>query len=283
MDEIRIENLEVYGAHGVLAGETRNGQMFMINAVLKTKLRPAGLADDLSLSTHYGHVCQFMNRYLREHTFLLIEAAAEHLAGEVLLRFPLVHSIVLELKKPHAPIGLPFSSVSVKIERGWEKAYLGIGSNMGDKQNFLDTAVRKLKKNPRIKDVRCSGFISTAPYGGVEQDDFLNGAIELQTLLPPYELLEFLHQLEGEAGRERNVRWGPRTLDLDILFYGDLVSGDSVLTLPHPDMANREFVLKPLDELCPWQYNPVNGKTVRQMLRELEEKPYIDTPVKSSY
>lgn len=272
MDEIRIENLEVYGAHGVLSRETRNGQMFLIHAVLYTQLRPAGVADDLALSTHYGHVCQFMNQYMREHTFFLIEAAAEHLAEEVLLEFPLVHGISLELKKPHAPIGLPFSSVSVKIDRGWKKAYLGIGSNMGDKQAFLDGAVRKIKKNPKIKDVRCSGFIRTAPYGGVEQDDFLNGAIELWTLLPPYELLEFLHRLEGEAGRERKVRWGPRTLDLDILFYEDFVSGDPVLTVPHPDMANREFVLKPLDELCPWQINPVNGKTVRQMLAELEEK-----------
>lgn len=272
MDEIRIENLEVYGAHGVLAKETRNGQMFMINAVLRTDLGPAGKADDLSLSTHYGHVCQFMNQYLREHTFLLIEAAAEHLAKEVLLKFPLVHSIVLELKKPHAPIGLPFSSVSVKLERGWKKAYLGIGSNMGDKQKFLDTAVKKLKKNPEIKDVRCSGFLRTAPYGGVEQDDFLNGAVELKTLLMPCELLEFLHRLEAEAGRERKVRWGPRTLDLDILFYEDFVSGDPVLTVPHPDMANREFVLKPLEELCPWQVDPVSGKTVRQMLMELEEK-----------
>ena len=143
--------------------------------------------------------------------------------------------------------------------------------------------VEELKRTPGCQVDSVSAWINTAPYGGVEQEDFLNGALEIETLLEPEELLEALHQVENAEGRERIVRWGPRTLDLDILFYGDLVSGDSVLTLPHPDMANREFVLKPLDELCPWQYNPVNGKTVRQMLRELEEKPYIDTPVKSSY
>ncbi|MDE7403791.1 MAG: 2-amino-4-hydroxy-6-hydroxymethyldihydropteridine diphosphokinase, partial [Lachnospiraceae bacterium] len=114
-------------------------------------------------------------------------------------------------------------------------------------------------------------IIATAPYGGVEQDDFLNAAIELKTLLTPYELLSFLHELEAKAGRERKVHWGPRTLDLDILFYQDFLSNDPVLTVPHPDMENRQFVLEPLNELCPWYFNPVTGKNVRQMYLELDQ------------
>lgn len=269
MDQIKIENLEVYAAHGVFSEETRNGQRFLIDAILYTDLRPAGMADELTLSTHYGEVCQFIDHYLRENTFLLIEAAAEHLAKELLLRFPHIESLVLEIKKPHAPIKLPFSSVSVRVERGWKLVYLSIGSNMGNKQNFLERGIEGVKANPQIRDVKCSKMIATAPYGGVEQDDFLNAAIELKTLLSPYELLSFLHQLEAEAGRERKIHWGPRTLDLDIIFYQDVLLNDPVLTLPHPDMANRQFVLEPLNELCPWYYNPVNGKTVRQMYLEL--------------
>lgn len=272
MDQIRIENLEIYAAHGVFPEETRNGQIFKIDAVLYTDLRPAGMQDELTLSTHYGEVCQFMTQFFRENTYLLIEAAAEQLARAVLLKFPLIEKIELELKKPHAPIGLPFESVSVRITRGWKTAYLGIGSNRGDKQQFLDNAIKKIKENEQIRAVKCSKIITTPPYGDTALYDFLNGAIELKTLLTPYELLDFLHELEAEAGRERKIHWGPRTLDLDILFYQDFVSNDPVLTLPHPDMENRKFVLEPLDELCPWYLNPVTGRTVRQMRKELEVK-----------
>lgn len=269
MDQIRIENLEVYAHHGVFPQETQKGQIFVINAVLYTELRKAGMADELALSTNYGEVCHFIDDYLREHTFLLIEAAAEHLAEELLLRFPLVMCIALEIKKPHAPINLPFSSVSVKIERGWKLVYLGIGSNLGDRQGYIQKGIDGLKENPMIRDVKCSEVLVTSPYGGVEQDDFLNAAIELKTLLTPYELLDFLHKLEMEAGRERKIHWGPRTLDLDILFYQEFLSNDPALTVPHPDMQNRKFVLEPLNELCPWQYNPATGKNVRQMYLDL--------------
>lgn len=271
-DQIKIENLEVYAAHGVFQEETREGQLFLVDVTLNTDLRQAGLSDQLTLSTHYGEVCEVINGYLREHTFQLIEAAAEHLAEELLLRFPLVISLALELKKPHAPIRLPFSNVSVKMERGWKKAYLGIGSNLGDRRKYLEQGISGLKNNLRIRKVRCSGVLETKPYGGVEQGDFCNAAIELETLLPPYELLDFLHQLEEKAGRERKIRWGPRTLDLDILFYEDFISQDPVLTVPHPDMANRAFVLEPLSELCPWYLHPVTGKSIRQMLEELKNK-----------
>ncbi len=272
MDQIKIENLEVYAAHGVFQEETREGQLFLVDVTLNTDLRQAGLADQLTLSTHYGEVCETINGYLREHTFLLIEAAAEHLAEELLLRFPLVNSLTLELKKPHAPIRLPFSNVSVRIERGWKKVYLGIGSNLGDRKKFLEQGISGLKRNPRVRRVECSQVIETKPYGGVEQGDFYNGAIALETLLSPYELLDYLHQLEAAAGRERKLRWGPRTLDLDILFYEDFISQDAVLTVPHPDMENRVFVLEPLNQLCPWYRHPVTGKSVRQMLEELKKK-----------
>lgn len=272
MDSIRIEDLEVYAGHGVFSEETRNGQMFLVCAELYMDLHPAGKADELTLSTHYGEVCQLINSYLRKHTFQLIEAAAEQLAREVLLKFPLIRKLSLELKKPHAPIGLPFSCVSVKMERGWKKAYLGIGSNMGDCKTHIEKALKCLEMNEEIRKVRSSQLIWTKPYGGVEQEDFLNGAIELETLLTPYELLDFLHELEREAGRERKIHWGPRTLDLDILFYEDFVSDDPKLTVPHPDMENRLFVLEPLMELCPYYVNQINGKSVTQMLRQLQEQ-----------
>ncbi len=272
MDEIRIENLEVYAGHGVYEEENRTGQPFFVNVTLYTDVRKAGLEDNLVFSTHYGEVSHFINQFLKEHTYQLIEAAAEQTAEQILIRFPKVRALDLEIRKPRAPIGLPFESVSVKIHRGYQKAYLGIGSNLGDKRAYIEAAVEKIKQNTRIDRVRISDLIVTQPYGGVEQDMFLNGVIELETLYTPYELLGFLQELEKEAKRERKVHWGPRTLDLDILFYEDFVSDNKELTLPHPDMQNREFVLVPLYQLCPYRMHPILQKSVAQMLAELKEK-----------
>lgn len=273
MDEIRIENLEIYAGHGVFEDENRLGQPFFVDIILYTDTRAAGERDDLRLSTHYGEVSHLVNRFLKEHTYKLIETAAEKAAEQILLHFPLVQSLDLEIRKPKAPIGLPFGSVSVKIHRGWKKAYLGIGSNLGDKEAYMENAVSKLKADKKIRAVRTSDWIVTKPYGGVEQDDFLNGAISLETLYSPSELLHLLQSVEKEAGRERKIHWGPRTLDLDILFYEDFISDEAELMVPHPDMQNREFVLRPLDQLCPYYEHPLLHKTVRQMLKELEEKP----------
>lgn len=270
MDRIKIEKLEVYAGHGVYTQEKENGQLFVVSAVLYADLREAGRKDELMYSTHYGDVCRFMHTWLREHTFLLIEAAAEQLSRAVLLQFPRIREIEIELCKPNAQIGIPFENISVILKRGWKQVYLGIGSNLGDKKRYLENAVASLKQNELIREVKCSEWMVTEPYGGVEQDDFLNGALELQTLYDPYELLDFLQKLELQAGRERKVHWGPRTLDLDILFFEDFISADPMLTVPHPDLENRGFVLRPLAQLNPCCRHPVNGKSIKQMLRELE-------------
>ena len=241
MDEIRIDNLEIYAGHGVYEDENASGQPFFVNAVLYTDTREAGWKDALALSTHYGEVSHLLNRYLREHTFRLIEAAAERAAEQVLLHFPRILSLDLEIRKPKAPIGLPFASVSVKISRGWKKAYLGIGSNMGDREGYIRQALERLRADQRIRKVCVSQLITTAPYGGVEQEDFLNGAIGLETL------------------------------DLDLLLFEGFVSDDPRLTIPHPDMHNRRFVLEPLAQLCPYGRHPVLGKSVGQLLEELKE------------
>lgn len=272
MDEIRIDNLEIYAGHGVFQEEKETGQPFFVNLVLYTDTRRAGKEDVLTASTHYGEVAHLVNHFLKNHTFRLIETAAEQVAEQVLLQFPLIREVALEIRKPRAPIGLPFASVSVKIRRGWKKAYLGIGSNLGNKQRFLDEAVEKLKKAEQIRKVRTSKWIVTEPYGGVEQDSFLNGAIELETLLFPGELLHFMQSVEKEAGRERLVHWGPRTLDLDLLFYEDFISDEKELTVPHPDMHNRSFVLEPLYELCPYYRHPLLGKSVKELLEGLQDK-----------
>lgn len=272
MDEIRIENLEVYAYHGVYPEENKNGQPFYVNAVLYTDTRRAGQTDDLSLSTNYGEVCHFMTEWIQGHTYQLIETVAETTARQILLRFPKVCELELEIRKPQAPIGLPFGCVSVKIKRGWHKVYLSFGSNLGDREGYIRTAIGELGKIADIRLGKISDFIITKPYGGVEQEDFLNGALELDTLLTPKELLDELHRIEQLAGRKRIVHWGPRTLDLDILFYDKWIYEEEELIIPHVDLEHRDFVLRPMAQIAPHFRHPVLKKTIKQLLAQLEEQ-----------
>lgn len=273
-DYIKITNLKVFAHHGVFPEETREGQDFFVNAKLFLDCRKAGKSDSLEDSVNYGEVCHFITDFLQRNTYQLIESAAEQLAEEMLLSMPALKGITIELCKPHAPIGLPFENVSVTIERNWHTAYLAVGSNMGDKKNYIRQGIHELEQVTGIMDVKVSELIVTKPYGGVKQDDFMNGAIQLQTLLTPHELLDVLHEIEQHANRERIIRWGPRTLDLDIIFYDKLIFEDDDLMIPHIDMENRDFVLRPLMELCPNYRHPVLGKTVAQLLQQLEKTKY---------
>lgn len=265
-DEIHIENLEFFARHGVFPEETKIGQKFIVSLTMYMNTRKAGKSDNLEVSVDYGAVSHFITDYMKENTFLLIEAAAENLVRELLLHFPLVKGIDLELKKPWAPIGLPVEYASVKISRFWHRAYLGMGSNLGDKKGYLDQAVEKIKEDPECVVEKVSQYLVTEPYGGVEQDDFLNACMVVRTLLSPEELLDKLHEIEQEAHRERIIHWGPRTLDLDILMYDDLVMESDDLIIPHIEMDKREFVLKPLCEIAPNLRHPILKKTVSQLL-----------------
>ena len=272
MDIIRIDNLEVYAYHGAYDEEKEKGQYFYVNAELYTNTRKAGMNDDLDASTNYGTVCDFIHDFMTKHTYDLIETVAEQLAQALLLEFKLVKSVLLEIKKPHAPIEREFESVSVEIERGWHEAFVAFGSNLGDKEKFIDEAIEALSNLPQINIVAISDKIVTEPYGNVEQDVFLNGVMKIETLLPADELLQILQKVEEHAGRERKIHWGPRTLDLDIIFYDDDIISEDDLVVPHPDMKNRDFVLKPLMQIAPYKLHPVYRKTISDMYAELMAK-----------
>lgn len=269
MDKIKITGLKVFAHHGVFPEETKNGQDFYVNATLYLDCKEAGMSDDLTKSVHYGEVCHFITKFMQEHTYLLIESVVEQTTKALLFEYPLIEKIEFELCKPHAPIGLPFENVSVTMERGWHTVYIAVGSNMGVKEDYIENGIRELSEIPEIKVEKVSDMIVTKPYGGVEQDDFVNGAVKIRTLFTPQELLEVLHQVEAHANRERIVRWGPRTLDLDIIFYDDLVYEDDDLIIPHVDMANRTFVLKPLLDLCPNKRHPILGETMTRLYEKL--------------
>ena len=270
MDQIKIENLEIFANHGVYPEENRLGQKFLVSCILYVDTRKAGKTDDLEASVNYGTISHLIKEKMEEKNYRLIEAVAEQLAEEILLFDEKIRKVMVEVKKPWAPVGLPLETVSVKIERCWNEAFIALGSNMGDKKKYIENAVEELKNEKLCRVLKVSKLIGTEPYGVTDQDEFLNGALKMETLLTPHELLELLHRIEQEAGRKRTRRWGPRTLDLDIIFYGDQIIEEDDLCIPHIDMQNREFVLGPMCEIVPHKRHPVLKETMTEMLVKLK-------------
>lgn len=150
-------------------------------------------------------------------------------------------------------------------------ALLALGSNLGDRRETLEGALLALTQLPRTRLVRRSAWHATAPVGGpAGQGEFLNGAALVETTLPPRELLAQLQRIEAAAGRTREVHWGPRTLDLDLVLYDEVESNDAAVELPHPRMHERRFVLEPAAEVAPWMFHPTAGAIVGALLRRLE-------------
>lgn len=272
MDQIKIENLELFCNHGVFPEENALGQKFLVSAVLYTDTRKAGKTDEITDSIHYGEICHRIKELMEHNTFKLLERAAEFICEDLLLSYSLLQKIDLTIKKPWAPIGLSLETVAVSITREWHKVYLGIGSNMGERETYLNEAVKALDAEKDIVVTKVSDWIVTKPYGYVDQEDFLNGCIAIRTLKTPYELLDFLHQVEQEAGRERIIHWGPRTLDLDILFYDKLIMEEDDLIIPHKEIAKRAFVLQPLCQIAPNFLHPVTSQTIENMCELLDKE-----------
>lgn len=149
------------------------------------------------------------------------------------------------------------------------KAYISLGSNQGDREANLRGALEELNRPPEIEVRRISRFIDTEPEGVKDQPVFLNAVAELETCLEPEPLLDRLLQVERAFGRVRSRRWGPRTLDLDLILFEDRRLKTNRLEVPHPRLHERRFVLEPLAELAPDQVVPGEGRTVRQLLREV--------------
>lgn len=268
-DEIKIYDLEIFANHGVMQEEKALGQKFLVSCTLYTDISKAGHTDKLKYSINYADVCTFIDEFMRNNTFNLLETCAEMLCNQLLTQYRTVDKISLEIKKPWAPIHLPLDTVSVKIERGWHIAYIALGSNIGDSRRYFSDAIEALDEMEECDVIKISDYITTPPYGPVEQDDFLNGCIMIRTILSPEELLKTLNEMEANAGRTREIHWGPRTLDLDIILYDNLVMSTDTLTIPHLEMHKRDFVLKPLRQIAPYAIHPVYNKSIDELLNNI--------------
>jgi 2-amino-4-hydroxy-6-hydroxymethyldihydropteridine diphosphokinase len=149
-------------------------------------------------------------------------------------------------------------------------ASIGLGSNLGDREATLEGAVAALASTPGVSVRAVSAFHETEPVGGPPgQRPFLNAAAALETTLDPFALLQVLQAIETRFGRVRIVRWGERTLVLDLLLFDDHIIRTAALTVPHPRLAERRFVLEPLAEIAPGAVDPVTGRTISELLKEL--------------
>lgn len=152
------------------------------------------------------------------------------------------------------------------------EVYISLGSNLGDKEKNLEDAIEFMRGLSFTDVISVSPFYLTEPQGVKEQPYFLNAVVKLETSFSPEELLGKLKKIEEAMGRRKTYRWGPRIIDLDIVFYDDIVVEDEKLVIPHPELRKRWFVLKPLNDIEPELKHPVIGKTVNQLLEEINGK-----------
>ena len=257
MDKLIIKNLEVYGFHGVEPETDKSGEKYIISAELQLNLKEAGDTDRLENTVHLVQICNEIAEIFTRNKHKLIERSAEELATHVLLKYPIINHVTMSIKKPWVPAGMTVDYAGIEIEREWHTVYLGVGSNLGDRLGNIQAAERLINDTTMSRVVRKSDIYETEPHGYLDQDRFLNCAFEIQTLLTPRSLVRLLLNIEHQLKRDRKIHLGPRTIDLDILFYDNLITSFEEAVIPHPRLHERRFVLTPLCDIAPYHMHPI--------------------------
>lgn len=269
-DRIEIRGVTARGAHGVLEHEKTSPQPFVVDVDLGVDLRAAGRSDDLADTVSYAEVAADVVAIVEGPGVDLIEHLAERIAAACLRR-ELVQWAAVTVHKPEAPVGVSFGDVAVRVVRERVRpAVIALGANLGDPAATLTAAVREIDALPGVSVRAVSPFVDTAPVGGPpDQPRFCNAVLLADTRLPARALLQALHGIEAAHGRTREVHWGPRTLDLDVVQIGDpaegsdLVESSEHLVVPHPRAHERSFVLAPWHEVDPAAVLRHDGRVVR--------------------
>lgn len=269
MNKINIFQLEVFANHGVFPEENTLGQKFIVDITIGFNTQIPGYSDRVEDSIHYGEVAQVVETTLKSQTFKLIESCVEEINQQLYLAFPSIRTLDVKITKPWAPLKQHLDGVSVESTLSKEICYISLGANVGDCNQNFNKAIELIKAFPLTTVKSESSRITTKPYGNTEQPDFLNAVIEIETMLLPQTLLLLLNEVESKLGRVRTEKWGPRTIDLDIILIGTRVINDSNLLVPHPESHLRAFVLTPLLELNPHLFNPLTNKYYRDYLDKL--------------
>lgn len=268
---IKIENLCVYGFHGVLEEEKRLGQRFYISAEVKTRLHEGILRDSYEDALCYARLCQHIKESVTGEKYDLIEYLAAKIGEEILEREKLVEEVMICVRKPSAPMDFALDGVSVEVslKRTYPFA-LSLGSNLGARKNMIENALQRLMRYEGVEIEKISSFYETQPWGGVAQEKFLNICALGKTSLTPHNLLRVCKESEEQLGRVIGEKWGARALDIDILYYGEkgeIMCDDFTLSLPHRYLYERVFVLVPLLEIAPAL--EIAGRSLQKELEKL--------------
>ena len=256
MDRIEIRGLRVVGIVGALSEERDRAQPFEVDVDILTDVGDAGATDDLEATVNYAEPVALIENIIRNEAHVLLERVATRIAEDLLIH-PRVLAVEVVVRKLRPPIPADMTSTAVRITRNRAqlslerrpraRAYVALGSNLGDRRASLRFAVEHL---PDV--VAVSHVYETEPVGGPQgQGAYLNMVVGLDTDLDPFALLARCRALEAEAGRVRSVRNAPRTLDADVLLHGDVRIESEELTIPHPRMWERRFVMAPLADIAP--------------------------------
>src|SRR6056297_260792 len=255
-DRIEISALRVVTIVGALPHEREIPQPLQVDLSLEVDLADAGRTDELGDTVHYGLVADQVTAVVAEAKDVLLERLAARVAEEV-LSFDRVDAVDVTLTKLRPPLAVDAATTSVSLRRTRAtldvtarpacRAFIALGSNLGDREGYLRGALAELGTV-----VAESQVYETDPVGGPdEQGPYLNMVVEVETTLDPFAMLRRCRRIEAEAMRQRVVRWGPRTLDVDMILYEGVTIQSEELTLPHPRFAERRFVLAPLAEIAP--------------------------------
>ena len=275
-DHIEVTGIRGWGHHGVLAAEKEIGQEFVVDISLEVSAAAAARTDDLARTVNYALVTADVHEEITTGSHDLVETLAERIASRILtgVGAPLVRAVTVTVHKPAAPVGLPVGDVRVIIRRTAEPvpAVLAVGTNLGDREAHLAAALTAIEAQEAITVEWTGPVLETEPVGGPDgQGAFLNSAIGVLTTADPHVLLEICQGIERSAHRERLVRWGPRTLDVDVITYGEHLSSDPELTLPHPRAHERAFVLAPWAAARPEAVLPGQGR-IGELLERAEDR-----------
>jgi dihydroneopterin aldolase/2-amino-4-hydroxy-6-hydroxymethyldihydropteridine diphosphokinase len=275
MDHIHLTGLRAEGFHGVFPDERRDGQTFFIDVSVGLALEQAAADDDLTQTVHYGELASKIVENVESDPVDLIETVAERLCALV-LSDTRIDEVTVTIHKPQAPITVPFGDVAVTMTRTRlarpSRAVIAIGSNLGARSATILSAVSVVAQLDGVRLLAISDLHDTVALklDGPDQDAprYLNAVAIVETTLDPEGLLQMLQGIEAQFGRTREVVWGDRTLDLDLIDFDGLEQQSTTLILPHPRAAERDFVLAPWLEADPAATLAGHG-SVRELLDEV--------------
>lgn len=248
---VAIRGLCLFGRHGVLPEEGRLGQRFITDIEIEADVSEAIAHDDYERAVCYGTLCDIASETVTGPPLALIETVAARIAEAILARLERVEVARVTIRKPSAPLAyaLEDARATVTRRRAHEVGF-SLGSNLGEREAVLAAAVNRLARADGVEIGAVSALYDSAPWGAADQPGFVNLCATGQTTLSPHALLGLCKETEAVLGRVPGPRWGPRALDVDLLYYGDRALADPVLELPHPRLFERAFVLEPLAEIA---------------------------------